>query len=448
MKFISLPLLALLPVMVLHAAPPADVQTKLDAFVADKPGGIAVAWVDADGVAFFQAGKFDAADPRSITPDTQFEIGSITKVFTALLLSESERLGKVNRNDPAAKYLLPASDPAQVSLEKITLLSLTTHSSGLPEMPDNSPPSKTFTRYDRAALIKSLRLHGPTASVGHLVNYSNYGVAVLGEALGSAWGTTYPDALQTHVLTPLGLKHTTLAMVGTPALTEMVPGHAANGKVTDNWTMLAFAPCGALRSSTRDLAQFLQTALGGSEAPLATAFATTTTPQMPDPKHGCEIGLGWYLNKDHDRTVVFHGGKTAGYQSFLGFIRGDRGSGVVVLTNHNVNVTPIGFSLLGVTPLQPTPELVKNASDYAGQYPLKAKFVITITEQNGALFAQATGQRRLALRELKPDRYIIVGAPAEISFERDAAGKITALVLHQNGRDQRGLRGEPPPPPK
>ena len=76
--------------------------------------------------------KFSTDDPRPITPDTQFELGSVTKVFTALLLAESERLGKVSRNDPAAKFLLSSDDPAQASLAKITLLSLTTHTSGLP----------------------------------------------------------------------------------------------------------------------------------------------------------------------------------------------------------------------------------------------------------------------------------------------------------------------------
>jgi len=109
---------------------PADVPARLDAFAKGKPGGVAVAWVDADGTAFFSAGKLSATDARAISPDTQFEIGSVTKAFTALLLAESERLGKVSRNDPAAKYLLLAGDPDQAALAEVALLSLTTHSSG------------------------------------------------------------------------------------------------------------------------------------------------------------------------------------------------------------------------------------------------------------------------------------------------------------------------------
>src|SRR5207247_1493764 len=90
-----------------NAKPPAEMQARLDEFAKGRPGGVAAAWVDADGSAFFSAGKFSADDPRPITPDTQFEIGSLTKTFNALLLAESERAGKVSRADPVAKYLLP-----------------------------------------------------------------------------------------------------------------------------------------------------------------------------------------------------------------------------------------------------------------------------------------------------------------------------------------------------
>ena len=111
--------LTLLMTASVSAKPPTDLQKKLDDFVKGGPGGVAVAWVDADGTAICSSGTMSAADPRVITADTQFELGSLTKVFTALLLVESERLGKVSRLDPAAKYLLPANDPAQVALERL-----------------------------------------------------------------------------------------------------------------------------------------------------------------------------------------------------------------------------------------------------------------------------------------------------------------------------------------
>ncbi|HTO02920.1 MAG TPA: serine hydrolase [Opitutus sp.] len=108
MKTVPLLLLALLAFPLAFAKPPRDVQSRIDAWIEGAQGGVAVASVDADGTAFFQAGQLSGDDPRHITPDTLFELGSVTKVFTARLLAESERLGKVSRHDPAAKNLLPA----------------------------------------------------------------------------------------------------------------------------------------------------------------------------------------------------------------------------------------------------------------------------------------------------------------------------------------------------
>ncbi len=229
--------------------------------------------MDADGTAFFQSGTFSAGDPRPITPDTQFELGSVTKVFTALLLAESERLGRVSRLDPAAKYLLPPGDPAQKAMSKITLLSLATHTSGLPRLPGNlgaKPDGNLdpYASYDRAMLVAALRLHGPVAPVGRAMDYSNFGVAVLGEALAAAWGTPYADALRTHVLDPLGMKSTTVGLSGQPPPAGLAPGHAS-GKAVPNWTFEAFAPAGGLRSCSRDMALFLTACLGKGGAPAA-----------------------------------------------------------------------------------------------------------------------------------------------------------------------------------
>lgn len=441
---------ALLVLSPVHAKPPADVQARLNAFVQGKPGGVALAWVDAEGPAFFSAGKFSAGDAREIGPDTQFEIGSVTKVFTALLLAESERLGKVSRNDPAAKFILPGNDPDQAKLAKITLHSLATHTSGLPRLPANigaNPDSNPdpYATYDRAALVAGLRLHGPTAPVGRSVVYSNFGVSVLGEALGAAWGTTYAAALETHVLTPLGLKHTSLAMPGAAFPIDIAPGHGADGNWVGNWTFLACAPAGALRSSARDLAILLGAARGGGDAPLHSAFAATTTVQRPVPDMGGQIGLGWFLRSDAARPLAWHNGGTGGYRSFVGFTAG--GAGVAVLTNHQVSVDEIALAVLGIKAAHPVANMVKDPADYLGRYPLTAAFAIDITTARGTLLAQATGQGRVGLQETGKDRFALVGVPAEISFDRDATGKIIALVLHQNGLDQRAPRAESPPPP-
>jgi CubicO group peptidase (beta-lactamase class C family) len=455
MKFTACLLAALLMTPLAMAKAPADTQTRLDTWIKDQPGGATVAWVDADGVAFFQSGKYSADDPRPVTPDTQFEIGSVTKVFTALLLAESERLGKVSRNDPAAKYLLPPDDPAQAALAKITLLSLTTHTSGLPRMPSNfgsksKDASDPYAAYDRAALVEGLRADGPGAVVGPTVSYSNFGVSVLGEALASAWGTSYADALSEHVLGPLGLKATSLGIASIPPPADLAPGHV-EGKRVPNWTFLACAGCGALRSSARDMSVFLTACLGGADAPLHAAIAATTQPQHADPDDGGQIGLGWLITGDKEKPVYWHNGATAGSHTFVAFCP-KAGAGIAILANVQKGTETLGFALLSGNPVLPPPKEialpVETLREYVGRYPLSPQFALNVTEENGALFVQATGQGMFPVFAAGKDKFFYKAVDARISFQRDAAGKVTGLVLHQNGLDKHAPRGEAVPPPK
>lgn len=443
------PALLVLPFMA--AKPPSDVQLRLDEWIAGSPGGVALAWVDADGVVFHQAGRFSEHDARLVTPDTQFEIGSVTKVFTALLLAESERKGKVSREESAAKFLLPADDPAQAALAKITLLSLTTHTAGLPQLPDNIGPDPDanpdpYAAYDRKALVEALRLHGPGAAAGRAVAYSNFGVAVLGEALGAAWGVSYAEALRDHVRQPLGMTATTVGLAGRAAPAELAPGHVA-GRRVPNWTFQACAPAGALRSSARDMARLLAACLADERGALHGTIVATTQRQRANEELGGAIGLGWMLTEDAERPVVWHNGATAGSHAFVAFSP-KTNAGVAILANVQQGSESLGFALLGARQPAPVRRAVKNAADYRGRYPLTPAFAIDITEAQGQLFLQATGQPRILLREVSVDRFAVGGVAAEVAFERGGDGTVTALVLHQGGVDQRGPRGSLPPAPR
>jgi CubicO group peptidase (beta-lactamase class C family) len=448
--FFRLTLACLSVVSFVSARPPADLQARLEAFAKNQPGGTVIAWVDVDGPVFFATGKFSSEDSRPITADTEFEIGSVSKVFTALLLTESERLGKVNRTDPAAKYLLPADDVLQPKLARITLASLATHTSGLPRMPANAGVAKPdtnanpYANYGRTKLVEALRTQGPDATADHSMAYSNFGVSVLGEALGAAWETTYAEALQAHVLDPLELKATSVGLTKSPPPDELAPAHAL-GKVVPNATWQALAPAGGLRSSARDLATFLNACLRMNDSPLREAIDVSLLPQRAAEESGGEIALGWLLTDDPDQPVAWHNGSTAGSHSFIAFSR-KTSEGVVILANNQKPSEALGFSLLGAKPPQPNLPAVPDAPSYTGRYPLSPTFAIDITTVRGALYAQATGQSRLNLRQSAVNRFSVVGVPAEIIFERDDSGKISGLILRQNGQDQRGPRQDLPPP--
>ncbi|MSU51638.1 MAG: class A beta-lactamase-related serine hydrolase [Opitutus sp.] len=333
-----------------HGASRPDLDAAAKRWFGGRPGGAAVAYVDADGVTFAAAGQFAPGDPRSITPDTTFEIGSVSKLFVALLLAESEKAGKVNRDDPAAKYLLPPGDPDAAKLSKITLVSLATHSAGLPRMASNFRSSDgNRTGFTRAQLMAGFRRDGATAVVGGKSVYSNFGVVLLGQALASAWGGGYPQVLQQQVLDPLGLEHTWLGLIGAKAPVDFPPALVKGARVP-HWEFDALAPSGALRSTARDMGKFLQACLGQRETKVNASIRECTKPLRLMGDGPGKIGLNWMSTAGPQRPIYWHNGATAGFRAFVAF-EPVAGVGVAVLTNTDTGAAPeaLGFELMGRT---------------------------------------------------------------------------------------------------
>ena len=215
---------ALAAVPVITPAVQASIRARVD--YAYNPG-IVVGMVNADGRAFFSYGQ--TAYDSGVLPDehTLYEIGSVTKVFTATLLAEMVARGEVQLGD-AVESLLPASAsvPARNGIQ-ISLEHLATHSSGLPGNPplgmsDPLNPFASFTEQDLYAFLATYVL---PRDPGSAYEYSNLGVGLLGHALAHRLQLTYEDALRTRILQPLGLTDTTITL--TPNQTaRRVPGYA------------------------------------------------------------------------------------------------------------------------------------------------------------------------------------------------------------------------------
>jgi CubicO group peptidase (beta-lactamase class C family) len=331
-----------------HAAPQPDLDAATRRWFGERGGGAAVAFVTADGVTFANVGQFAPGDARAITPDTTFEIGSVSKLFVALLLVESEKAGKVSRTDPAAKYLLPAGDADAPKLAKITLESLATHSAGLPRMASNFRSADgNRAHFTREQLLVGFRRDGPTAMVGGKSVYSNFGVVLLGQALAAAWAGDYPRVLQHRVLEPLGLEHTWLGVVGTKAPEDFPPA-LVKGKPVPHWEFDALAPSGALRSTARDLAKFLQACLGLRETGLNASIRECIKPLRPMGDGPGKIGLNWMSTAGPARPIYWHNGATAGFRAFVAF-EPEAGIAVAVMTNTDEGSAPeaLGFELMG-----------------------------------------------------------------------------------------------------
>ena len=146
-------------------------------------------------------------------------------------------------------------------------------------------------------------------------------------------------------------------------------------------------------------------------------------------------------------TIVWRNGGTAGFRTFIGFDPA-REVGVVVLTNSAHGADDIGLHLINrAVPLAPPTasraEIVVAAEileDYVGEYPLSPQFSIAVTLEDGALFAQATGQAKLPVYAESESKFFLKAVDAQISFQRDESGAVTSLILHQNGRNQLGKK--------
>ena len=374
------------------------------------------------------------ADGTAPDGDTVYEIGSVTKTFTATLLARAVLAGRVTLDTPVAALLpdfkIPSRDGRQ-----ITLAELATHRSGLPALPFNLLPkdqANPFADYDTAKLKAFLAHYQLPRDPGAAFEYSDVGFGLLGQALAELEHTTY-DALARHVI----LKPLAMTMSGTASThsvgARLAPGHDARDKPAVSWNIPGLAGTGALRSTARDMLRYLKANVGIDPSPLAAAMTLAQQPRR-NMDRITRIGLGWRIS---DRAIVWHPGMTWGYRTFLGFT-GDGRRGVVILSNTAADADDLGFAtLLADAPLAPAHKAIalpsSSLDDYEGTYKLADKFLLTVFRLDDGLFARATGQQAFPILPSAPDEFFAKSWGIGISFTRDAKGAVNGLVLHQNG---------------
>jgi D-alanyl-D-alanine-carboxypeptidase/D-alanyl-D-alanine-endopeptidase len=378
------------------------------------------------------------------TVDTLYEIGSLTKTFTGTLLALMTAERTVRLDEPV-NALLPAGTQVPSAPERpITLLDLATHRSGLSRMPDNMPrsqPENPYLDYSADRLYEYLRGATLSHEPGQAYLYSNLGMGLLGHALALRAGRDYDALFRERITEPLGMRDTKRALPASE-LARLAPGQDGDGNPAPHWDFDVLAPAGGLRSSGRDMSRFVRAALGLEETSVTTALRTAASPRARSGRG--RIGLAFHVRAD---GVRWHNGETAAHSSYLGLDH-DKQCGVVVLNGAAIALTDeIGeraLHFLGGTPLAPLelPEdaPLEHAADYVGEYPLAADFVLSVQRGGTELTLQATGQGAFRLWHSGGDRFYLRAVEARVAFERDRAGRVSALVLEQGGRKQRASR--------
>src|SRR5438105_537179 len=316
----------------------------------EKAVGIVVRVIDPQGRRIISYGHRNGGDARPLDGDTVFEIASVTKVFTALLLADMVEKNEVALSDPPSKYLTAAAIKLpERNGHLITLLDLATHTSGLPFMPTDAPPfnDPTAAKYSTGDLKRYLASYQLTRDVGSDWDYSNIGYWVLGEALSARAGKNIEDLIRSCVLAPLKMTDTDFELSPTMK-SSLAPGHDSAlqpAPAASTVPIYAIMPAGGgLYSTANNLLTFLSQCMGYEPSPLAPAMNVALGNRRPV-QPGNEQALGWNVyGKDPDQ-VIFRDGSSFGYASVMAYDPNSR-VGVVVLTNQIGDVGDIARHLL------------------------------------------------------------------------------------------------------
>jgi serine-type D-Ala-D-Ala carboxypeptidase/endopeptidase len=233
--------------------------------------GIVVGVIDSDGRRVVAHGALVDGDPRPLDGETVLEIGSITKVFTCLLLADMVERGEVALNDPVVKHLPAGVTVPERGGRQISLVDLATHRSGLPRWPDDIAPdelspkawSNPYADYTVEQLHAFLGSYRLSRDIGATHAYSNLGMGLLGRALAHCAGVDFETLLRSWITGPLGVADTTIAL-SADQTARFAVGHDQARRPVAAWDMPTFDGAGALRS----------TANGSPSWPLSSALST------------------------------------------------------------------------------------------------------------------------------------------------------------------------------
>lgn len=394
------------------------------------------------------AGRLDATRPDRVRIDTRFEIGSITKVFTGVLLADMVVRAEVSLDDPVARHLPSTITVPTFRGAEITLRHLATHTSGLPGVPDNLSigSDDPYADFDRTRLGAFLARHQLRRAPGQTFEYSNLGSGLLGVALAYRAGVRYADLLQARILEPLGMARPLVGLVGVhPA--GMAGGHDGMGRPAPAWRFDALASAGALLATPDDLLTFAAAALDTTTGPLANAMALSQREWFRIDS-ASSVGLGWQrAHRDH-RVALWHDGGTGGFRTMM-LVEPSRRRASVAFVNAIWSPEALAIHLLDRAVPVPTPPPLPNTvtvpPDLLARYPgvcrLTDQFSITITPWAAeGLHLQATGQQRFRVYPSSNTTFFLTEVEAKITFEMDASGRPAALILRQGGIDQRATR--------
>ncbi len=412
----------------------------------DSPTCVAVGTVSEYGRTVFACSP--GAGKVAIDKDSVFEIGSFTKVFTGLRLSDMVRRGEVALSDAISKHAPPGARLPTRAGREITLGDLVTHRSSLPRLPPGFVPkdlANPYKDFDSAALYEVLARTELAYDIGTRQAYSNFGFMLLSDLLGRRAGKRYDELLEERILKPLQMTKSGVRLPPEVAA-RMVQAHGPGYAKVPAWDFdPALAGAGGVRSSLLDMMRFVDAASGRRTQGLQQTFATSLTPLVNEPQ-GTSTLFAWGMRKRNLGRLVFHNGQTGGMRAMV-VVNPDNGTGAVVLTDSVANLDDLAFHLVdSALPLKVRREAIVledgKLEEYVGTYQLAADFALRVFREGGRLLVQATSQDAVPMFAEAPDKFFLKLVDAQLTFRRDARGEVESVILHQGGRNIPGPRSK------
>lgn len=402
--------------------------------------GLIVGVIEPAGRRLFVRGPAQVGNDDPVDGDTIFEIGSVSKVFTALALADEAHRGELSLADPAAKYLPAGATMPQYRGKPVTLLDLATHTSGLPNMVPNvaaTDLNNPNADMNQDQLLKSVAAYELTRDPGTAYQYSNAGYALLGLAVADVAHADFETVLKSRIFGPLKMTSTHF----TPSLEEKdkySAGYDSHLQPIPHERLPSLPGSGGIRSTANDLLNFLAANIGVTPSPLAPAMADMVKTRRQTQYPELKAAVGWHVATLHNVEMVWENGQTAGYRAFIGFVPKKR-VGVVVLSNSANTIDDIGVHILDKdTPLRPLHREVEikpaQLDNYLGRYEVNDNFALNITRDGNKLYVQGTGQPRAELFFMGDDQFFLRVVNGTIVFQTDGSGRAHSLSLTQNGK--------------
>lgn len=313
----------------------------------DRTPGWMIGIVMGDSTYLIEYGSIDKIHKIPPTPETKFELGGSTKIFTASLLEVLYEKGLMHPDSTLNYYLGPKlSNP---NTEFITLKDLVQHTTCLPRMPlefgtKEKDPSNPYANYSKVDLIKFYQDYPCFPSKKLEYNYSHVNYALLEIAIEQHLQKPFETVLNQHLLAPLGMKNTSVSLFDNRMLAK---GHSIAGKQVSPWEYKSFGASLGLKSNVEDLLAFAKANLQQSNHAIANTIQKTHQPTVPTKiTKNTFIASGWHTT-EHKRfyNSVIHSGTTAGHRSFIGIVK-ETNTAVVILSNSEYEMGGLGYLIL------------------------------------------------------------------------------------------------------